>query len=115
MKREAELFDIIELLVDLPEHNLRAGDRGAVVECYADNTYEVEFTNEDGETLAMCPLSPSQFIVVWLSRTQDWVPVVEQVTALITRLPEGTDHEVLDFVRFLHARRQARSLANPAL
>jgi hypothetical protein len=116
MKHEAELFDIVELLVDLPEHNLRTGDRGAVVECYPDNTYEVEFTNEDGETLAMCPLAPSQFLVVWLSRTQSWVPIAEQVAALTTRLPEGMGQEVLDFVRFLHARRQAQSVvASPAL
>ncbi len=115
MKHETELLDIVELLVDLPEHNLRTGDRGAVVECYADNSYEVEFTNEDGETLVMCPLSPAQFMVVWLSSTQSWVPVIDQVTTLVTRLPEGMEQEVLDFVRFLHTRRQTASLASPAL
>ena len=116
MKYDVELFDIVELLVDLPEHKLRAGDRGAVVECYVDNTYEVEFSNEDGETLALCPLAPSQFLVVWLSRTQSWISVAEQVAALTTRLPEGMEQEVLDFVRFLHARRQTQSVvASPAL
>jgi hypothetical protein len=115
VKYEAELLDVVELLVDLPEHKLRVGDRGAVVACYPDHTYEIEFTNEDGETLATCPLPPSQFIVVWLSSTQSWVPIVDQVTALINRLPEGMEQEVLDFVRFLHARRQTQSVASPAL
>lgn len=44
---EPELFDVIELLVDLPEDNLRAGVRGAIVECYDDHNYEVEFTNQE--------------------------------------------------------------------
>jgi Domain of unknown function (DUF4926) len=42
-----ELFDVIELLVDLPESNLRAGERGAIVECFRDGKYEVEFTNSE--------------------------------------------------------------------
>ncbi|MBW4547956.1 MAG: DUF4926 domain-containing protein [Symplocastrum torsivum CPER-KK1] len=48
---EPELFDVIELLVDLPEYNLRSGVQGAIVECYPGGTYEVEFSNKDGETL----------------------------------------------------------------
>jgi len=31
-----ELFDIVELLVNMPEANLRAGDRGAIVEQHSD-------------------------------------------------------------------------------
>ncbi len=59
---EPELFDVIELLVDLPEENLRAGVRGAIVECYEDGKYEVEFTNQEGETLALSTLSSEQII-----------------------------------------------------
>ncbi|NJR48107.1 MAG: DUF4926 domain-containing protein, partial [Hyellaceae cyanobacterium CSU_1_1] len=40
---QPELFDVVELLIDLPESNLRAGVQGAIVECYQDNNYEVEF------------------------------------------------------------------------
>ena len=36
---QPELFDVVELLVDLPEHNLRAGVQGAIVECYQDNNF----------------------------------------------------------------------------
>ena len=59
---EPKLFDAIELLVDLPEENLCAGVRGAIVERYEDGKYEVEFTNEQGETLALSTLSSEQII-----------------------------------------------------
>ena len=40
-----ELFDVVELLVTLPASNLRVGVRGAIVDCYAGGSYEVEFTD----------------------------------------------------------------------
>lgn len=105
---EPELFDVVELLVDLPESSLRSGVRGAIVDCYRDGTYEVEFTNEEGETVALCPLSVKQFIVVWRAKTQTWLPITEQIASLITHLPEDARREVLDFARFLHERRQGQ-------
>ena len=36
---QPELFDVVELLVDLPKYNLRAGVQGAIVECYQDNNF----------------------------------------------------------------------------
>jgi hypothetical protein len=64
------LFDVVKLMVDLPKHNLRRGAEGTIVECYPDNTYEVEFDNEHGETLALCALSGDQFKVVWQPESQ---------------------------------------------
>ena len=46
-----ELFDIVELLVDVPNTKLKAGDRCAIVDKHNDRAYEVEFTNSYGETL----------------------------------------------------------------
>lgn len=65
-----EPFDIVELLVSLPEDNLLVGTQGAIVEQYSDNDFEVEFSNEAGETLALCTLPQQKFIVVWKSATQ---------------------------------------------
>lgn len=110
MGSRPDLFDVVELLVDLPAHNLRAGDRGTVVDCYPDNTFEVEFVTERGERRASCPLSPEQFIVVWQAEARAWVPVDEQIAALVARLPRGSEQEVLDFVRFLHLRRRASAI-----
>jgi hypothetical protein len=100
------LFDTVELLVDLPAHNLRSGSLGAIVHAYDNGIYEVEFINAEGETTALCPLSAEQFIVVWQAKTRRWLPIPEQVAALVSHLPEEAGREVLDFARFLYERRQ---------
>lgn len=87
---EPELLDVIELLVDLPEDNLRTGVRGTIVECYNDNNYEVEFTNQEGETLALRTLSSEKFIVVWKAKTKSWLSVSEQIAVVISHLSRGT-------------------------
>ncbi len=101
---EPELFDVIELLVDLPEENLCAGVRGAIVECYENGKYEVEFTNEEGETLALSTLSSKEFIVIWKAKTKRWLSASEQIAAAINHLSEERQREVLDFARSLYQR-----------
>lgn len=100
--------DVVELSIDIPEQNLRAGERGTVVHCHNRDAYEIEFTNESGETLNFLSLNPDQFIVIWKADTEQWVPVVEQVAALTTNLPDDSARQVLDFARFLsvHKRRK---------
>ena len=39
--KNPELFDVIELPIDLPSHSLSAGDRGAICEEYDNSQYEV--------------------------------------------------------------------------
>ncbi len=52
--------DVVVLQRDLPEHNLRAGDVGAVVHVYTDGkAYEVEFVTGTGQTLAVETLEPN--------------------------------------------------------
>jgi hypothetical protein len=67
-----ELFDILELLVNLPKYNQFIGSQGTIVECFDDSTYEVEFSNENGENTAISTLSPQQFIVVWQAKDKVW-------------------------------------------
>jgi hypothetical protein len=52
-----ELLDTVVLSRDLPEHGLRVGDVGAVVEVYADTDFEVEFVRASGETKALVSLT----------------------------------------------------------
>lgn len=100
-----ELFDVVELLVDLPELGLYAGMQGTIIDVHADGVaYEVEFTNEQGEAIDFTSLRPDHFVVVWEAHTQRWVPVVERVAALAERLPEAGQAELLDFARFLKFR-----------
>jgi hypothetical protein len=52
--------DVVVLTRGLPEHNLQAGDVGAVVHVYAEGkAYEVEFVTGAGRTLAVETLEPT--------------------------------------------------------
>lgn len=96
-----ELFDVIELLFDLPAYNLRAGVEGAIVECYDDGKYEMEFTNPDGEIIALSTLSSEQFIVIWKAKVKSWLSVSDLAVDIIAHLSEERQRSVLDFARFL--------------
>lgn len=50
------LLDTVVLNRDLPEHGLRAGDLGAVVELYGAHGVEVEFVRASGQTKALVTL-----------------------------------------------------------
>ena len=64
------MFDVVKLLVNLPEHDLPQDAEGTIVECYPDDTYEIEFDKESVETRALCSLSSDQFSVVWQAKPQ---------------------------------------------
>lgn len=54
------LLDTVVLNRDLPEHGLRAGDLGAVVEVYGEEAVEVEFVQASGRTKALLTLRQSE-------------------------------------------------------
>ena len=62
------LLETVVLNRDVPEHGLRAGDFGAVVELYEGKGVEVEFVQASGQTRALVtlrcvdlrPISPSR-------------------------------------------------------
>ena len=54
------LLDTVVLEEDLPEHGLRAGDIGAVVELYDSTGVEVEFVTGSGRTQALVSLRVEQ-------------------------------------------------------
>ena len=97
-----EFFDIIELLINLPEAKQFIGSQGSIVECFEDGKYEVEFSNNEGETTALYTLSEKQFIVVWQAKTKSWIPVSERLNAVINDLSENQQQELLNFARFIH-------------
>jgi hypothetical protein len=67
MSKNINLLDVVELLEDVPGEGLVAGARGTVVNVYEYPTlaYEVEFCNDDGETVALFALLPKQVRVIW--------------------------------------------------
>jgi hypothetical protein len=105
---QPELLDIVEVLVDFPEHHIPVGTQGTIVHCYPGNAFEVEFVNEEGETTALFSMLASQFIVVWKASTKSWLPPEEQAADLVLHLPEAAKQEVLNFARFLHMRQQKK-------
>lgn len=54
-----KLLDTVVLNRDLPEHSLRKGDLGAVVELYPPDGLEVEFVAASGRTQALVSLRHS--------------------------------------------------------
>ena len=52
-----KLLDTVVLDRDLPQHGLRAGDLGAVVEVYEPAGLEVEFVTASGKTQALLTLN----------------------------------------------------------
>ncbi len=104
MNTQPELLDIIELLVNLPEFNQFIGTQGTIVESHDRNNFEVEFSNKDGETTALCVLSSQQFIVVWKAKTKQWLTTSDKIAAIFNNLSESKREEVLDFARFLYQK-----------
>jgi len=54
------LLDTVVLRRDIPEHGLRHGDIGAVVEVYEPDGVEVEFVTGSGRTQALVTLKDSE-------------------------------------------------------
>ncbi|NJM47227.1 MAG: DUF4926 domain-containing protein [Alkalinema sp. RU_4_3] len=59
---QLNLLDVVALKEDLPQHNLLAGQVGTIVETLAPEVYEVEFSDDDGQTYAMLPLHSQQLL-----------------------------------------------------
>lgn len=64
MKQKIELLDTVALAEDLPERDLKQGEVGTVVEILAPEVYEVEFSDDDGQTYAEFALRNDQLILL---------------------------------------------------
>jgi len=53
-------LDTVALVEDLPRHDLKKGDLGAVVSVYSTDALEVEFVTAAGRTQALVTLSSEQ-------------------------------------------------------
>ena len=52
MTNEVNILDAVAVIEDLPEHGLRRGEVGTVVDAWKDGAFEVEFSDESGEAYA---------------------------------------------------------------
>ena len=62
VRTDIQLLDVVALLADVPDENLVRGQVGTVVERLADDVFEVEFSDDEGRTYAMLPLSAGQVV-----------------------------------------------------
>ena len=59
---EIETLAVVALLEDLPQGGLVRGQVGTVVEKLAPDVYEVEFSDDSGETYALATLRAAQLM-----------------------------------------------------
>jgi Domain of unknown function (DUF4926) len=63
--KNIKLFDVIALVVDLPQENLWSGQVGTIVEIYENGkAFEVEFVDNDGFTYGLLTLKPEQLMLL---------------------------------------------------
>ena len=64
-KGKIKLLDVVALTQDVPEHNLKIGEVGTVIEILANGeAYEVEFSNTNGQMFKCVSFLASQFRVI---------------------------------------------------
>ena len=64
MMEEIKPFSVVALLDSLPEHGLKRGQVGTVVEQLTPDAYEVEFSDDDGRTYASVGVPAPQLLVL---------------------------------------------------
>jgi hypothetical protein len=64
MNLSIALFDVVALIQDRPADGLVRGQVGTVVETLSPGLFEVEFSDDEGKTYAMLPVSESELIVL---------------------------------------------------
>jgi hypothetical protein len=63
-KKQIDLLDTVALLEDLPQRGLQRGEVGTVVEILALGVYEVEFSDDEGQTYAELALRDEQIVAL---------------------------------------------------
>ena len=68
--RKAQELDVVELTEDLPEYDLKRGERGAVVAAFdePDEAYDLEFVDESGESRFAYAVKPGQITTILKSQ-----------------------------------------------
>ena len=64
MGTEMHLLDVVALTEDIPDHGLRRGQVGTIVEILGPDVFEVEFADNEGRTYATLALNAKQLMVL---------------------------------------------------
>jgi hypothetical protein len=60
-----KILDVVAVTEDIPEHGLRRGEVGTVVEQWKDGAFEVEFSDDTGEAYAFVALRADQLLPLY--------------------------------------------------
>jgi hypothetical protein len=67
---EIRVLDVVAVMEDVPEHGLRRGEVGTVVERWKDGAYEVEFSDDSGEAYAFAALRSEQLMKLYFRKDE---------------------------------------------
>ncbi len=67
MAQELNVLDVVALLEDWPEKQLKRGQVGTVVEQLAPAVYEVEFSDNEGRPYAQLAIPAARLIALYYS------------------------------------------------
>lgn len=59
-----KLLDVVALVDDMPQKNLKRGQVGTIVEILAPNVFEVEFSDLDGQAYEICAVPELNLMVL---------------------------------------------------
>jgi hypothetical protein len=66
-------LDIVKLLTDIPNKNLKKGDKGTIIECDEKKSFVlVEFSDKNGKTKELIDIQKKDLKKVWDSKTQTY-------------------------------------------
>jgi hypothetical protein len=59
-----KVLDVVAVTEDVPQHGLRRGEVGTVVDRWKDGVFEVEFSDDAGEAYAFAALRDDQLLLL---------------------------------------------------
>jgi len=68
---EIKVLDVVAVTEDSPQHGLRRGEVGTVVERWKDGVFEVEFSDNSGEAYAFAALPEGQLMKLHFKREEE--------------------------------------------
>jgi Domain of unknown function (DUF4926) len=67
---EIKLLDVVALLEDLSEQDLRRGEVGTVVERWTDDVFEIEFSDDTGNAYAFAAVPAEKLMKLYFRKNE---------------------------------------------
>ncbi|MDT5293762.1 MAG: hypothetical protein QOJ76_642 [Acidobacteriota bacterium] len=67
---EIKVLDVVALTEDAPEHGLRRGEVGTVVDRWKDGVFEVEFSDDTGEAYAFAAVPAEKLMKLYFRKDE---------------------------------------------